>query len=77
MTRLTVDKATRATLRNLQERLEMYDESGSYLGYFTPAVDHSVYQGVDSPAGEQELQRSEQQSGRPLTDILRDLGQRR
>ena len=76
MTKLTIDKATRAKLRNLEERLEMYDESGSILGYFTPAVDRSMYEGVDAPAREQELQRSEQETGRPLADILRDMGQR-
>ena len=76
MTRLVVDQAIRAKLRNLEERLEMCDESGRVLGYFTPAVDQSMYQGVDAPASEEELERSEKESGRPLADILRDLEQR-
>jgi hypothetical protein len=63
MTRVTVDRALRAKLNNLVERLELCDEAGYVLGYFVPASET-----------EEELQRRREQQGkRSLADILDDL----
>jgi hypothetical protein len=71
---LIVDQALIAKLGDLVECLEIRDESGRTLGYFTPAQDRSAYAGVQPPASEEELQRREQEeSGRALKDILADL----
>lgn len=54
--------------------MEVCDESGQTLGYFTPKVDRSMYGGVEAPIGEDELRRIEQDlGGRPLAEILADL----
>ncbi len=77
MMKITVDEALRTRLHNLDSPLELCDESGRVLGHFTPAVDHAIYEGVESPNGEEELQRRSQQGGgRPLRDILGDLQRR-
>ena len=77
MIRITVDPTTRAKLKNLQHRLEICDETGRVLGYFNPAVERSVYEGVDSPTSEEELRRRESQGGgRTLSDIFSDLERR-
>jgi hypothetical protein len=74
---LTVDQSTIAKLGNLGESLELRDEAGRTLGYFTPAQERSSYAGVEPPANEVELQRREQEEvGRPLQEILADLGKR-
>lgn len=74
MVKLTVDQETRAKLLDLNERLELCDESGRLLGYFNPVVDPSMYEGLDSPLCKEELdRRSREGGGRPLADILADL----
>ena len=73
MVRLTVDQETRAKLQDLNQRLELCDETGRLLGYFQPVVDPALYEGVDAPISEEELDRRERESGRPLADILADL----
>jgi len=75
MIKLTIDQDLREKLCNLQQRLEICDEFGRVLGYFMPAVDPSMYEGVDAPASEEELRRIEKEDGRPLQEILRDLEQ--
>ncbi len=77
MMKITVDDVLRARLHNLHSPLELCDESGRVLGRFTPAANPAMYQGVESPSGEEELQRRSQQGGgRPLADILGDLQRR-
>ena len=72
--KITVDDALRSRLHDFRLPLELCDESGKVLGYLMPAVDHSLYEGVDSPVSEEELdRRSQEGGGRPLADILRDL----
>jgi hypothetical protein len=73
MIKLTVDQSLRAKLHDFDERLEICDESGNVLGYFSPVVDPSLYEGVDAPASDEELRQAEKEGGRPLKDILRDL----
>ena len=75
------DSATLSKLREIHEPLEIRDESGQLVGYFTP---HSRYPGepghhgdMDVPFTEEELDRFEQEpGGRSLDDILRDLEKR-
>jgi hypothetical protein len=74
MTEITLDNATLAKLRNLQENLELHDEAGRLLGYFVPAEDKATYDEVDAQVSDAELDRREaEEVGRPLADILRDL----
>jgi len=78
MTRVTIDPITRAKLSNLDSYLELCDETGNVIGYFTPLEDRALYKGVDSPESDEELdRRSREESGRSLDDILRDLEKRR
>ncbi len=72
--KITVDDVLRSRLHDFRLPLELCDESGKVLGYVTPAVDPSLYEGVDSLISEEELdRRSQAGGGRPLADILRDL----
>lgn len=73
--KVTVDDALREKLHGFRVRLELCDGSGRVLGYVTPAPDPALYEGVDSPTPEEELdRRSREGGGRPLAEILRDLG---
>jgi hypothetical protein len=70
MTRIIIDKAMLAKLHNLTEYLEVCDESGKRLGFFSPAVEESL----DVPFSEEELDRFDREpGGRSLAEILRDL----
>lgn len=60
MGKIILDQTTRAKLGNLREHLELCDESGQVLGYFTPAHDPSLYAGM---ASEEELDRREHAGG--------------
>jgi len=74
MNKVVVDEELRKKLHNLTESLELCDENGRVLGYVTPAADKSLYNQVKSPLSEEELQkRMQEQGGRPLEEILRDL----
>jgi hypothetical protein len=48
----------------LRERLEVCDEKGLTLGYVqpVPSRDRSLYEGVEIPVSEEELQRAEQET---------------
>jgi hypothetical protein len=77
MSTVIIDQDTRTRLGNLEDRLELRDETGRVLGYFTPAPDRSLYDNVDSPVSVQELRRRERAGGgrtrRTLSEILADL----
>jgi hypothetical protein len=74
MTRVILDQATLAKLNGLKQPVELCDESGRTLGYFSPAVDRSLYDRVQVPISEEELQRRERElGGRTLAEILADL----
>jgi hypothetical protein len=78
MTRIIVDSDLLARLHGLSERLEFCDPSGNTLGVFQPATPKAApREGVDgSPFTREQLKRRcGQRTGRPLTDILRDLEQ--
>jgi hypothetical protein len=77
MSRVTVDAATMARLHNLDEFLIFCDESGRTLGYFRPGVPPDVPAGgrITSPVSDEEIEElRKQRTGRPLSDILKDLG---
>jgi hypothetical protein len=62
MTKVIVDPATAATLHGLNGSAELCDESGHTIGYFHPAVDPSLYEQVQVPFSEEELQAAEQEA---------------
>jgi ATP-dependent RNA circularization protein (DNA/RNA ligase family) len=74
MSELTVDSATLTKLRQVNERVEIRDEAGELIGYFTPRVDRLLYESVEIPVSEEELRRRAQKGGgRTLVEILADL----
>ena len=76
MTKVIIDPAMRAKLCNMTEPLELMDEDGSLLGYYSPrsAPAQTLYEKVDVPFSNLEVQQFlRQPPGRPLADILADL----
>lgn len=75
MVKLIVDAAMRAKLNNLDELLEICDQSGQTLGYFHPTVDTSGSENETfSPFSIEEIERRrKQRTGRPLREILENL----
>ena len=67
MTRIVLDEDLKTKLRGLKERLEIIDEDGRVLGFVTPAVDRSLYEGVVPPFSKEELDRREREGGRTYT----------
>lgn len=77
MSRVILDEATLAKLSGANGRVEVCDESGQTRGYFTPAVDRSLYERVKVPFTDEELERRAQEAGgRSLAEILADLEKR-
>jgi hypothetical protein len=71
------DPATLNKLRQINERVEIRDEAGELIGYFTPSIDRALYESVEIPVSEDELRRRAQKGGgRTLTEILADLERR-
>ena len=75
MTRIvTFDAATAAKLGSFKERIEVCDETGRPLGHFTPLGVKSVYEGLNSPFSDEELDRRQREGGgRTLAEVLADL----
>jgi len=74
MSKLTVDSATLNKLRQVNERVEIRDEAGELVGYFTPRLDRLLYESVEIPVSEQELRRRALKGGgRTLVEIVADL----
>jgi hypothetical protein len=74
MTAIIVDQATQAKLDKADRAVELRDEAGRLLGYFSPAVDRSVYDEIEIPISEEELdRRSKAGGGRTLSEIMADL----
>ncbi|MSR56943.1 MAG: hypothetical protein EXS05_04645 [Planctomycetaceae bacterium] len=57
MTRVVIDRGVIFKLNELREALELCDESGRLLGYFTPAADPC--ERFEPPITEEELRRIE------------------
>jgi hypothetical protein len=69
MTRVIADATLPNRVRTVTDALEICDESGRILGYFHPAVR------VTSPFSREELERRRQdRTGKPLSEVLRDIG---
>ncbi|MBV9123919.1 MAG: hypothetical protein JO112_11225 [Planctomycetes bacterium] len=76
MTRLILDSNTLAKMNNLNDLLEIRDESGRLLGYFHPFISSTgPQQGARrSPFTDEELQQRRQEpGGKPLSEILKNL----
>ncbi|HEV2971500.1 MAG TPA: hypothetical protein VGY55_16105 [Pirellulales bacterium] len=76
MTRVIVSAAIQAQLHNLDDVLEVCDESGRTLGFFHPAMqaDRSTGEKIASPYSDREIEEfRKQRTGRPLSEILKDL----
>ena len=76
MTKITLDQATLAKLSDLRERVEFCNEAGHTLGYFepVPSRDRSLYESMEVPFSEEDLDRFEQEpGGRSLGESLADL----
>ena len=74
MTKIVIDPATAGQLSGIETTVELCDPSGNVLGYFSPKVDRSLYDQVEPPISEEELDRIEREGGgRPLCDILDHL----
>ena len=74
MTKIILDQAALSKFGTLKDRAEVCDTTGRILGYFIPVGSRSLYEGVEPPITEEELQRRQQQlGGRTLAEILADL----
>jgi hypothetical protein len=70
MTKLTVNADMQAKIAGLNDFAELCDESGRTLGYFFPPGTLTAL----SPFSDEEIERRRKdRSGRPLSDILKDL----
>ena len=81
MSRVTINLEAAATLQTITDRVELCDPSGRVLGSFIPFVDRSLYEGVQPPISQEELDRREREPGRLYTtaevlEHLRNLEQR-
>ena len=76
MARVILDQQSVTKLRAIAEPAEICDEHGAVVGIYAPVADRELYAGADSPASEDELQRSELDPARSLSEILRDLASR-
>ena len=73
MTRIMLDAGTVAQLHNLNEVLEVCDESGKTRGFFHPT---GSGQQNRSPFSREQLEEfRKQKTGRSLAQIIRDLEQ--
>ena len=77
MNRVVLDPTTLAKLRDAWQTLELCDGNGQVVGRFVPIVDRSKCADLEPQISEEELDRRERAGGgRPLADILKDLGKR-
>ena len=74
MTKLILDELLLGKLSRLDHRVAVCDIAGRTLGWYQPLSELDAYAGYECPLSEEELVRIENdQDGRPLADILRDL----
>ena len=72
MTQLILDASALVILPKLTESVEILDESGKTLGLFHPVDQQDT---SPSPHSREELEQLRlQRTGRPLADILAELG---
>ena len=74
MDRIVIDQANSNKLDGLERMVELCNESGRVLGYFTPLGAPSLYKGIEVPVSEEELDQIEREGGgRTLSEIMADL----
>jgi hypothetical protein len=74
MSSVVLDPKSLEQLRRAEELVEIRDEAGQLIGYFTPRIDRSLYESAEVPVSEDELRRRAQKGGgRTLDEILTDL----
>jgi hypothetical protein len=74
MSKIVLDSATSGTFRQLNEQVELIDESGLPLGTFIPVDKKRIYQTLRIPFSTEELKRfASEPGGRSLAQILADL----
>jgi hypothetical protein len=74
MSKIILDSATSGTFRQLNEQVELIDESGLPLGTFIPVEKKPLDQALEIPFSTEELRRfASEPGGRSLAEILADL----
>jgi hypothetical protein len=74
---VVLDQSTVEKLKAASVGVEVRDENGALLGYFEPAVTPETIDQYECPLSEEELAHiAREGGGRPLADILSDLGNR-
>jgi hypothetical protein len=74
MNRIVVDAGNVGELHRQEHFAALCDVTGRIVAYFAPALAPADYEGVDSPASEEELdRRSSEGGGRTLAEIMADL----
>jgi hypothetical protein len=77
MTSINFDSEMSSQLRNLREPIEVRDDTGRFLGYFTPVFHLAAYEAAEGTASDEELDRRVKRgTGRTLAEILADLEKR-
>jgi len=79
MTRVTIDATTLAKFQGVDNLIEICDEEGRIVGHFYPYFEPPRDSGgkIISPISDEQWEcRRQEQSGRPLKDILADLQER-
>jgi hypothetical protein len=67
MTRVIVDAALLSRLHNLTQPLELCDDSGRILARILPAVDPSLYEGLEPQISREELEQRKNNKGKTYT----------
>jgi hypothetical protein len=67
MTRITIDPDLRTKLLNLDQPLELCDDSGRVVARLLPTLDPSLYEGLEPRISKEELQRRKQHKGKTYT----------
>jgi hypothetical protein len=67
MTRITLDAELRNKLLDLTHPLELCDETGRVVAHLLPAIDRSLYEGLEPQISNEELQRRKQNKGKAYT----------
>ena len=77
MTRVIVDAALLSRLHNLTQPLELCDDSGRVLARILPAVDPSLYEGLEPQISREELEQRKKKKGKTYStaEVLAHLEQ--
>ncbi len=74
MGHVTVTPELKSLLADSSGPIVILDESGKRLGVFSPAARHSLYEGVDSPASDDELHERLRDSARAsYEEVMREV----